>query len=58
MLDTFVQLLPELGVAIGQTFLMLAIALSASILLGGPLGVLVFLTGPGQSRTAPCCTGC
>ena len=26
MLDTFVQLLPELGVAIGQTFLMLAIA--------------------------------
>ena len=28
MLDTFVQLLPELGVAIGQTFLMLAIALS------------------------------
>ena len=53
MLDTFVQLLPELGVAIGQTFLMLAIALSASILLGGPLGVLVFLTGPGQSLDRP-----
>ena len=53
MLDTFVQL-PELGVAIGQTFLMLAIALSASILLGGPLGVLVFLTGPGQSLDRPC----
>ena len=31
MLDTFVQLLPELGVAVGQTFLMLAIALAASI---------------------------
>lgn len=53
MLDTFVQLLPELGVAVGQTFLMLGIALAASILLGGPLGVLVFLTGPGQSLDRP-----
>jgi D-methionine transport system permease protein len=53
MLDTFVQLLPELGVAVGQTFLMLGIALTASILLGGPLGVLVFLTGPGQSLDRP-----
>ncbi|WP_144633966.1 methionine ABC transporter permease [Bordetella genomosp. 13] len=53
MFDTFVQLLPELAVAAGQTFLMLGIALAASILIGGPLGVLLFLTGPGQSLAHP-----
>lgn len=53
MLDTFIQLLPELGVALWQTFLMLGIALTSSILLGGPLGVLLFLTGPGQSLDSP-----
>lgn len=53
MLDTFIQLLPELAVATGQTFLMLVIALAASILIGGPLGVLLFLTGPGQSLAHP-----
>lgn len=58
MLDTFVQLLPELGVAVGQTFLMLGIALAASILLGGPLGVLVFLTGPASRWTVRWRTGC
>jgi D-methionine transport system permease protein len=41
--------LPELWLAIGQTFLMLGIGLSAAILVGGPLGVLIFLLGPGQS---------
>lgn len=41
--------LPELGLAIGQTFLMLGIGLSAAVLLGGPLGVLIFLLSPGQS---------
>lgn len=42
-------ILPELGTAIGQTLLMLGIGLSAALLLGGPLGVLLFLLGPGQS---------
>lgn len=47
------DILPELWTAIGQTFLMLAIGLSAAVLLGGPLGVLLFLLGPGQSLERP-----
>ena len=49
MSETIAAILPELWVATGQTFLMLAIGLSAAILIGGPLGVLLFLLGPGQS---------
>jgi D-methionine transport system permease protein len=49
MPESFIELLPELWVAIGQTFIMLGIGLSAAIILGGPLGVLLFLLGPGQS---------
>ena len=39
----------ELWVATGQTFMMLAIGLTAAVLIGGPLGILLFLLGPGQS---------
>lgn len=49
MPESFIELLPELWEAIGQTFIMLGIGLSAAILVGGPLGVLLFLLGPGQS---------
>lgn len=49
MPENIVAILPELGVAIGQTFLMLAIGLSAALLIGGPLGILLFLLSPGQS---------
>ena len=49
MPENIVAILPELGVAIGQTCLMLAIGLSAALLIGGPLGILLFLLGPGQS---------
>jgi len=49
MPENIVVLLPELWVAIGQTALMLAIGLSAAVLLGGPLGVWLFLLSPGQS---------
>lgn len=49
MPETIVVLLPELWVAIGQTALMLAIGLSAAALLGGPLGIWLFLLSPGQS---------
>lgn len=49
MPENIVSLLPELWIAIGQTFLMLGIGLSAAVLLGGPLGVWLFLLGPGQS---------
>ena len=49
MSESITALLPELWVAIGQTFVMLGIGLSAAIVLGGPLGVLLFLLTPGQS---------
>jgi D-methionine transport system permease protein len=44
---------PDLVVAIGQTFLMLAIALASALFIGGPLGVLLLLTGPGQTLDRP-----
>ncbi len=49
MSDNILAILPELWTAAGQTFVMLAIGLTAAIVLGGPLGVLLFLLGPGQS---------
>ncbi len=49
MPDSYLELLPELWVAIGQTFVMLGIGLGAAVLVGGPLGVLLFLLSPGQS---------
>jgi len=49
MPENIVAILPELWVSIGQTALMLGIGLSAAVLLGGPLGIWLFLLGPGQS---------
>lgn len=49
MPDALIDLLPDLGVALGQTLTMLDIGLSAAVLLGGPLGILLFLVGDGQS---------
>ncbi|WP_374361580.1 methionine ABC transporter permease [Pseudoduganella danionis] len=48
MLESVLAIAPELWQALGQTLLMLAICLSVALLLGGPLGVLLFLLGPGQ----------
>ncbi|QBE65589.1 methionine ABC transporter permease [Pseudoduganella lutea] len=49
MPDTsWLDLLPELWTALGQTLTMLSIGLSAAVLLGGPLGVLLFLVSNGQ----------
>jgi D-methionine transport system permease protein len=47
--ENIVAILPELWTAIGQTGLMLAIGLGSAVLLGGPLGVWLFLLSPGQS---------
>jgi D-methionine transport system permease protein len=56
MPDGFVDLLPELGNALGQTLTMLAIGVAAAIVLGGPLGILLYLAGahpaPGQRPLA------
>lgn len=49
MSENIVAILPELWLAIGQTLLMLGIGLGAAVLIGGPLGVLLFLVSPGQS---------
>lgn len=48
MLETLLAIVPDLWLALGQTLLMLAICLVVAVLLGGPLGVLLFLLGPGQ----------
>lgn len=45
MPDGFVDLLPELGNALGQTLIMLAIGVAAALMFGGPLGILLFLAG-------------
>ncbi|MHA4866360.1 methionine ABC transporter permease [Duganella sp. PWIR1] len=42
-------MLPEMWEALGQTLTMLAIGLSAAIMVGGPLGILLFLVADGQS---------
>lgn len=49
MPEDIVAILPELWTALGQTVLMLAIGLGSAIVVGGPLGVWLFLLGPGQS---------
>lgn len=49
MLENIISLLPEIGTALGQTLTMLAIGLSAAVLIGGPLGILLFLVEDGQS---------
>ena len=42
-------MLPEMWEALGQTLLMLGIGLSAAVLIGGPLGIVLFLVADGQS---------
>jgi D-methionine transport system permease protein len=42
MLEKFIDLLPELGVALLQTLTMLGIGLGAALVVGGPLGILMF----------------
>ncbi|WP_377704573.1 methionine ABC transporter permease [Pseudoduganella sp. UC29_71] len=49
MLEKIITLLPELWLALGQTLTMLGIGLSAAVVIGGPLGVLLFLVADSQS---------
>ncbi|WP_349729827.1 methionine ABC transporter permease [Peribacillus frigoritolerans] len=48
MFENIISLLPEIYLGVGQTFLMVGIAISAAILLGLPLGFLAFLTSKEQ----------
>jgi D-methionine transport system permease protein len=49
MPESIAAVLPELWTAFLQTALMLGIGVSAAVLLGGPLGVLLFLVADGQA---------
>lgn len=49
MPDSILAVLPELWTAFLQTALMLGIGVTAAVLLGGPLGVLLFLVSDGQA---------
>ena len=49
MPEDIVAILPELWTALGQTLLMLAIGLGSAVAIGGPLGIWLFLLGPGQT---------
>ena len=48
-LDALLLLWPELVTAVGQTALMVGVCIGSAVLVGGPLGVVLFLTGPRQS---------
>jgi D-methionine transport system permease protein len=47
--NAIAAMLPEMWDALGQTLLMLGIGLSAAVLIGGPLGIVLFLVADGQS---------
>ncbi|ERI10263.1 methionine ABC transporter permease [Aneurinibacillus aneurinilyticus] len=53
MFDNVIPLLPEIGISIVQTFLMVGIAIGAALLFGTPLGILLFLTSKGQLLERP-----
>ncbi|ERN52589.1 ABC transporter permease [Alkalihalophilus marmarensis] len=46
-IDTFIQLLPELNKAFIQTVIMVGISLSIAILVGLPVGILLYVTDKG-----------
>jgi len=50
MLEKFIAFAPELWRALGETLLMLGIGLSAAVLVGGPLGVALFLSQEGRGK--------
>ena len=48
-LTNIIAMLPEMWTALGQTLAMLGIGLSAAVVIGGPLGIVLFLVADGQS---------
>jgi D-methionine transport system permease protein len=53
MFDRILEVLPEIGVAMGQTLTMLLVAIPLAVLLGTPLGVLLYTIGPNGLRHRP-----
>lgn len=50
MFENVIPLLPEIGVALWQTLLMVTIAVGFGVLGGTPLGIVLFMTNNGQTR--------
>lgn len=48
MFEGIIELLPEIAKAIGETLLMMAICLTTAVVIGGALGIFVFLSSKGQ----------
>ena len=53
MFDRILEVLPEIGVAMGQTLTMLLVAIPLAVLLGTPLGVLLYTIGPNGLKHKP-----
>lgn len=53
MFDRILEVLPEIGVAMGQTLTMLLVAIPLAVLLGTPLGVLLYTIGPHGLKHKP-----
>lgn len=53
MFDRIMEVLPEIGVAMGQTLTMLLVAIPLAVLLGTPLGVLLYTIGPNGLKHKP-----
>ncbi|MBN6188095.1 ABC transporter permease [Aneurinibacillus sp. BA2021] len=53
MFDNVIPLLPEIGLSVVQTFVMVGIAIGAALLVGTPLGILLFLTAKDQLLEKP-----
>lgn len=53
MLERILEVLPEIGAAMGQTLTMLLVAIPLAVLLGTPLGVLLYTIGPNGLKHKP-----
>lgn len=53
MLDNVLAVWPEILVALGQTFYMMIVTLAIAVLVGTPLGTLLYLMRPGSVIHAP-----
>jgi D-methionine transport system permease protein len=53
MLDRIIEVLPEIVEAMGQTLTMLLVAIPLAVLLGTPLGVLLYAIGPNGLKHKP-----
>jgi D-methionine transport system permease protein len=53
MFDRILEVLPEIAAAMGQTLTMLLVAIPLAVLLGTPLGILLYSIGPNGLRHLP-----